>query len=55
MTYTPQAPILDLTDKVIKSKQDFEDAFHALNLCSKEDNNETPDGREETRSTNKSK
>ena len=54
--YTSQAPILDLTtDKVINSKQDFEQAFHALNLCPKEDNKETPNGREETRSTNKSK
>ena len=55
MLYTSQAPVLDLTDKVIKSKLDLEEAFHSLNLCSKEDNDQTPDGREETRSTNKSK
>ena len=45
MLYTSQAPVLDLTNKVIKSKLDLEDTFHSLNLCSKEDNDETPDGR----------
>ena len=55
MLYTLQAPILDLTDKDIKSMQDFEQAFHALNLCSTEDNKDMPNGRKETGSTNKSK
>ena len=55
MLYTLQAPALDLTDKDIKSTQDFEQAFHALNLCSMEDKKDTPRGRKETRSTNKSK
>ena len=30
---TPQAPILDLTGTHIKTKEDIEAAFHALNLC----------------------
>ena len=34
MLYTPQAPILDLTGAHIKTKEDIEAAFHALNLCS---------------------
>ena len=55
MLYTAQAPILDLTDKYIKSRQDFDQAFHTLNLCPTEDNGDTPNGRKETRSTNKSK
>ena len=55
MLYTLQAPVLDPTDKDIKSMQDFEQAFHALNLCSMEDKKDTPHGRKETRSTNKSK
>ena len=33
MLYTPQAPILDLTGAHIKTKEDIEAAFHALNLC----------------------
>ena len=33
MLYTPQAPILDLTGVHIKTKEDIEAAFHALNLC----------------------
>ena len=37
MLYTPQAPILDLTGAHIKTKQDTEAAFHALNLCSHEE------------------
>ena len=32
MLYTPQAPILDLTRSHIKTKEDIEAAFHALNL-----------------------
>ena len=33
MLYTPQVPILDLTKSHIKTKEDIEAAFHALNLC----------------------
>ena len=33
MLYTSQAPILDLTGEYIKTKEDTEAAFHALNLC----------------------
>ena len=55
MLYTSQAPILDLTGKDIKSKKDIEDEFHALNLCPQEDNQEKPNGREETGETNKPK
>ena len=33
MLYTPHAPILDLTRAHIKTKEDIEAAFHALNLC----------------------
>ena len=55
MLYTSQAPILDLTGKDIKSMKDIDHAFHALNLCPKENNEEIPNGREETRGTNKFK
>ena len=33
MLYTPHAPILDLIGAHIKTKEDTEAAFHALNLC----------------------
>ena len=33
MLYTPHAPVLDLTGVHIKTKEDIEAAFHALNLC----------------------
>ena len=55
MLYTSQTPILDLTGKDIKSMKDIEHAFHALNLCPKENNEEIPNGREETGGTNKFK
>ena len=55
MVYTSQAPILDLTGKDIKSMKDIDHTFHALNLCPKENNKEIPNGREETRRTNKHK
>ena len=55
MLYTSQAPILDLTGKDRKSMKDIEHAFHALNLCPKENNEEKPNGREETGGTNKPK
>ena len=53
--YTPQAPVLDLTDTVIKSTKDFVQAFRELNLCSKEKDTPTPNCRKETTTTNKSK
>ena len=37
MLYTPQAPILELTGAHIKNKEDTEAAFHALNLCTHEE------------------
>ena len=37
MLYTPQSPILDLTGEHIKTKEDIEVVFHALNLCSQEE------------------
>ena len=55
MLYASQAPILDLTGKDIKSMKDIDHTFHTLNLCSKENNKEIPNGREETRRTNKFK
>ena len=55
MLHTLQAPILDLTGKDIKSKKDTEDAFHALNLCPQEGNEEKSNGREDTGGTNKPK
>ena len=33
MLYTPQAPVLDLTGELIKTKEDIKAAFHSLNLC----------------------
>ena len=33
MLSTSQAPILDLTGEHIKTKEDIEVAFHALNVC----------------------
>ena len=33
MLYTQHGPILDLTGAHIKTKEDIETAFHALNLC----------------------
>ena len=55
MLYTSEAPILDLTGKDIKSIKDIEQAFHARNLCPKENNEEKPNGKEDTGGTNKSK
>ena len=53
--YTSEAAILDLTGEDIKSIKDIEHSFHALNPCPKENNKEIPNGREETRGTNKFK
>ena len=55
MLYTSQAPVLDLTGKDIKSKKDIEDAFHTLNICPQEDNEEKSNGRKEMGATNKPK
>ena len=53
--YTSQTPILDLTGKDIKSTKVIDHTYHALNLCPKQNNEEIPNGREETRGTNKFK
>ena len=55
MLYTSQATILDLTGEDIKSKEDIEAAFPALNLCPQEDKEEKSNGRKETGGTSKSK
>ena len=53
MLYTSQAPILDLTGEHIKTKEDIEATFHALNLCPQEDEEEKSNGRKDTRRTSK--
>ena len=45
MLYTSQAPILDLIGEHIKTKEDIEAAFHTLNLCPQEDEEEKSNGR----------
>ena len=55
MLYTSQAPILDLTGENIKSKEDIEATFHALNLCPQEEKEGKFNGRKETGGTSKSK
>ena len=45
MLYTSQAFILDLTGEHIKSKEDIEATFHALNLCPQKDKEEKSNGR----------
>ena len=54
MLYTSQAPVLDLTGEHIKTKQDIEAAFHAVQLCPQEEEEQKSDGRKEIR-TNKPK
>ena len=54
MLYTSQAPVLNLTGEHIKTKEDIEAAFHALNLCPQEEEEQKSDGRKERR-TSKSK
>ena len=54
MLYTSQAPVWDLTGEYIKTKEDIEAAFHALNLCPQEEEEQKSDGRKERR-TSKSK
>ena len=51
MLYTSQAPVLDLTGEHIKTKEDIEAAFHALNLCSQEEEEQKCDGRKERRAS----
>ena len=51
MLYTSQAPVLDLTGEHIKTKEDIEAAFHALNLCSQEEEEQKSDGRKERRAS----
>ena len=54
MLYMSQAPVLDLTGEHIKTKEDIEATFHALQLCPQEEEGQKSDGREERR-TSKSK
>ena len=54
-TYTSQAPFLDLTGEHIQTKEDIEAAFHVLNLCPQEEEEEKSNGRIDPRRTNKSK
>ena len=51
MLYTSQAPVLDLTREHIKTKEDIGAAFHALNLCSQEEEELKSDGRKEGRAS----
>ena len=51
MLCTSQAPVLDLTGEHIKTKEDIEAAFHALNLCSQEEEEQKFDGRKESRAS----
>ena len=51
MLYTSQAPVLDLTGEHIKTKEDTEDTFHALNLCPHEEEEEKSNGRKERRAS----
>ena len=53
MLYTPQAPVLDLTGAHIKTKEDIESAFHALNLCTHEE--QKSDGEKGTKPKSQSK
>ena len=55
MSYTSQAPVLDLTREHIKRKEDIEAAFYALNLCPQEEEEEKSDGRKDKRRTSEPK
>ena len=55
MLYTSQAPVLDLTGEHIKTKEDIEATFHALNLCPLEEEEEKSNGRKDKRRTSKPK
>ena len=52
--YTSQAPVLNLTGEHIKTKEDIEATFHAIDLCPQEEEEQKSDGRKERR-TSKSK
>ena len=51
MSYTSQASVLDLTREHIKTKEDIKAAFHALNLCSQEEEEQKSNGRKERRAS----
>ena len=51
MLYTSQASVLDLAGEHIKTKEDIKAAFHALNLCSQEEEEQKSDGRKERRAS----
>ena len=51
MLYTSQAPVVDLTGEHIKTKEDIKAAFHALNLCSQEKEEQKSDDRKERRAS----
>ena len=53
MLYTPQTPILDLTGAIVKTKEDIEATFHALNLCTHEE--QRSDGEKGTKPNSQSK
>ena len=55
MLYTSQAPGLDLTGEHIKTNEDIEAAFHALQLCPQEEEEQKSDGRKERRTSKSSK
>ena len=55
MLHTSKAPVFDFTGKDIMSMKDIDHAFHPLKLCSKENNEGIPNGRKETRRTNRFK
>ena len=55
MLYTSQAPVLDLTGEHIKTKGDIEAAFHTLNLCPQEEEEEKSKGRKKEEPANQSK
>ena len=55
MLYTSQVPVLDLTGENIKTKEDIEGTFHALNLCSQEEEEEDKSNGRKERRTSKSK
>ena len=55
MLYTSQAPVLDLTGEHIKTKEDIEATFHALNLCSQEEEGGKSNGSKERRTSKSNK
>ena len=55
MLYISQAPVLDLTGEHIKTKEDIEATFHALHLCSEEEEDQKSDGRQGKRTTKSKK